>query len=385
MSYGSFDIILPSAWPNSCANRTSVANYNGAPSDITITPTNEIFGDEPWTQQSGGCEEAGDQIFVGYKSIRDGNVSEKFVTEFLKYRYGVFDVNGFENDLLYPPCGKSGGDRYPTCNDALKVEKNPQQAGQLAQPYQYNRYVPSKQNHLCDRRAPITIINSHSDFNSTERSERFVEPTFKYVKKTLTRYMVIVDDIVEMNVRDSYTFLRDAMRKWLEKDLDHKHTEVGIWLMGNATRSEDVERNLIKPLYAGDDREEILSILPWYIEHRSGPKCMLTHAVTKTVDLMKERARTHGNANSVILVIAPGMFKCSEEQTNDMIDYVNDANMKVTTINYPIINQQNRIAMDHVAYKTGGTPFTIAERKQSTDKSLLTTFFELTSTLMHIR
>lgn len=344
-----------------------------------------MFGDEPWTATSGGCGEEGDQIFLGHKSITNGNLTERFVSEWLKYRYGVFDTNGFESDLLYPPCRMPGGERIPTCHDALEVMKNSQlNPGPHAIPQsQYNRYEPTKQNHLCKRRSPKEVIDDHDDWISpTERNERFVEPTFNYVRKDLTRYVVVIDDHLDINVRNSFEFLRDAMRKWIEKDLDYAHSEVGIWLMNKA--SQDVERNLIKSLKEMVDRETVLNTLPWDIEHKGAPKCLLPQAVTKSAEFLKERARTNGDANSVILVIAPGMVNCSEMQINDMIGYVTDVNIKVTTINYPRI-AQNRISMDQLALKTGGKAFTIIEKKQSNERSLLTTFFELTSTLLHIR
>lgn len=209
-------------------------------------------------------------------------------------------------------------------------------------------------------------------------------PTIRYVKKALTRYMVIIDDHIDLNVRDSFQFLRDAMRKWIEKDLPNKETEVGIWLMGNATKSEDVKRNLIKSLQSSDNREEIFSTLPWYIEYRSAPKCQIHSAITESIQLMKKRARSHGDANSVILIIAPGMFKCSEDSTLSMTNAANEANIKITTINYPNI-PTNRIELDQLAQKTGGKSYTIIEERQNEEHSLLTTFFHLTNTLMHIR
>lgn len=383
--YASFDIILPLGWPNDCVCNKTVSNHNGVPSDVTITAKDEIFGDGLWTQQSGGCGERGDQIFIGYKSINSQNVSEKFTVEWMKYKYGVFDVNGFENDPLYPPCGVQG-DRKQICNDASNIEisypRNSQNSSQL---FAYNRYSPSKHNHLCKRQHPMDVINSNEDFNTTDRHQKFVEPTFKYVKKTLTRYMVIIDDHSDINVRDSFQFLRDAMRKWLEKDLDRERTEVGIWLMGNgSTKSEDFERNLIKSLRKSDDREEIFSILPWYIEQRGHSKCQLDLAITRSIEIMKRRSQAYGDANSVILVIAPGMSKCPDDDNLLVIDKANQANIKISTINYPSIGQ-NRIEMDRLASQTGGKAFTIVEQKQSSDRSLLTTFFDLTNTLFHIR
>lgn len=383
--YASFKIILPSTWTNDCVINGSVSNHNGSPADLAIEDTNEIFGDLPWTQQSGGCGEKGDKMFMGYKSVTSGNVSEKLVVEWMKYKYGVFDINGFENDSLYPPCGIIGGERYPICSDVLKIDGDATQfINQNGLFSSYNRYSPSKHNNICNRRSPLDIILAHDDFKGSDASQKLADPVFSYYKRKLTRYVVIIDDHIDINVRDSFQFLRDSLRKWIEKDLSRDGTEIGIWMMSNATRFEEYETNIFKSLRASDDREELFSLLPWYIEYRSGPKCMLNLAVTRSIELLKKRAVTHGDANSVILVIAPGMFKCPDDETDEITRVAEAAEIKITTINYPVIGQ-NRIEMDQLAYKTGGSPFTIIERKQSSDKSLLTTFFELTSTLLHIR
>lgn len=386
--YASFDIILPAAWSNDCVRNKIVTNYNGMPSDITITTTNQIFGDEPWTQQSGGCGEKGDQIFVGSRSIDDENFSKKFVFEWVKYRFGIFDINGFEGDALYPPCGIDGSNQLPICQDAMMVEASTRKTFPLGNTT-HNRYFPSKHNFICHRQDPIDIISRHEDFQQNEdekkveNNQNVIQPTFKYMKRNMTRYMVLIDDHIDISVRDSFQFLRDAMRKWIEKDLNSKQTEVGIWMLGNATKSEGGERSLIKPLSTIEDREEIFSILPWYIEHRGQPRCVLSNAIEQSISLMKERSRNYGDANNVILIIAPGMFKCSEEITTGLIDTANKANVKILTLNYPRIGP-NRIPMDILAQKTGGESFTIIEQKQNEEHSLLTTFFELTNTLMHI-
>lgn len=384
MYYASFDIVLPQKWSDECVKNKIVSNSNGRASDITITTTNEIFGDEVWTQQSGGCGEKGDQIFLGYKSLRDEKLPEQIVKEWFKYRYGVFDLNGFENDPLYPLCGAQEGQ---ICNDAAMIEAKSSQNfpyGNIT----HSRYFPSKHNFICHRQNPIDVILRHEDFhqNSTDttgKDQQIAQPIFNYMKKRMTRYMVILDDHIDISVRDSFQFLRDAIRKWIEKDLYNQQTEVGIWMLGNGTKSKEVEQNLIKSLFSSEDREEIFSTIPWYIEQRGGPKCMLNHAITQSTQVMQERSRTHGQANNIILIIAPGMFKCSEDLTSNLVNTANDANIKILTLNYPKIGP-NRIQMDELARRTGGESFTIIEQKQNELQSLLTTFFQLTDTLMHI-
>lgn len=354
---------MPTTWSDDCVLHKTVKNYNGVPSDITITKSNQIFGDDLWTQQSRGCGMKGDQVFMASKSLANENVAEKLSLELMKYQFGVFDLSGIENDSQNIPC--IAGTQDPQCNNAES----------------------SKQSFMCYGRKAIDVIMRHEDYvkdSSVNSNETERVPTFNYLRRNITRYVVIVDDHIDISVRDSFQFLRDAMRKWIEKDLDNKETEVGILLLGNVTKSVTAEKNLIMSLQSEEDREEIFSTLPWYIESRAGPKCILNQAIKQSIQMMKERSRAYGDATNVILIIAPGMYKCTENETATIVDAAQQSNVKISTINYPNIGT-NRVEMDGLAKKTGGESFTIIEKKQNEQESLLTTFFELTNTLMHIR
>lgn len=186
MSFASFDVILPSNWWSSdcftnARSNVNAISYNGAPTDVKITATHKIFGDELWTLQTGGCGEKGDQIYVGYKSVEDEKISEKFVGEWMKYRYGVFDIDGFENDSLYPPCGRNDSELHPVCNEVKKIDANPSSYFNLHSSNMYSHYFsasPSKHNFLCNRKHPIDVIMSHPDFNETTMFQSTVSLKF---------------------------------------------------------------------------------------------------------------------------------------------------------------------------------------------------------------
>lgn len=377
MYFASVDIILPSTWSNNCVSNATVTSYNGAPSDVQITKSHPIFGDDLWTQQSSGCGERGDQMYVSERAIRNDfeNVEKKFTNEFMKYRYGVFDVNGFEGDPIYPKCSASS---LLTCSDAMNIEVANRQ-NSIAE--SFNKYMPTKQNQLCDRMTRMDVILRNIDFNNTQRNQNFATPVYNYVRKMSTRYMVILDDHIDISIRDSYIFLKDALRKWLEKDLVHHGTEVGIMkLHSNTSKTMEV----IKHIAGSDDREEILSNLPWYINNRATQsKCNIQSKIAQSIVQMQERSKIYGDAISSIVLIAPGMYKCTEEVINEIINAANEANIKLVTINYPNIGP-NRVPMDELAIKTNGAAFTVMERKRNEEQSLLSTFFELTNVLMHV-
>lgn len=377
--FSNFEIIIPPSMHCDMINdkiNDNILNYDGALPDVTITNAN-IINREVWTQQSvGECGVKGDQIFIAYDSIAENLQPEKFVKEWLKYEYGVFDTTGSENDEIYPPCDAH---KFPTCNDA-------HQNNSSALFSDYDRYFPSKHNFLCNHMSPMDVILRHADFEQSEGlpvKHSDMEPAFKYVRKSLTRYSIIIDDNeLDINVRDSFQFLRDALRKFLEEDLDHKTTEAGIFLTGGNQSELNEDPNMMKSLSNEFDREEIFSSIPWYItKNVNVPKCSLNMAITKSINLLKHKAKRFGSANNLILVISPGL-KCLEN-IEDIAKQAKESNIKIVTINYPGLGL-NKFELDKLAALTNGLSFTINEQKQNEQQSLLTTFFELTNVLMHI-
>lgn len=111
--------MLPSNWPSSCLpkNRT-IKTSRGERSDITITVPHQVYRDSVWTQQSGGCGEAGDQIYGSYTALRRDTIGRELVREWAKYRYGIFDEIGFKNDPIYPKCYRTDKNQPTGCSDA---------------------------------------------------------------------------------------------------------------------------------------------------------------------------------------------------------------------------------------------------------------------------
>lgn len=97
-------VLLPPTWPDSCASSTVISGSGEAP-DVTVLPRGPSRG-RIYTQQSLGCGEPGDQIYLSYESLmqRDLTIARSLVKEFAKYRYGVFDEQGYYNDPIYPMC-----------------------------------------------------------------------------------------------------------------------------------------------------------------------------------------------------------------------------------------------------------------------------------------
>lgn len=106
--FQSINVILPTSWPDTCIPGGSrVSPATNSYSDITIQRRVTPGGTIPaWTQQTGGCGEPGNQIFLNYDTLENysNSLGRTIVKEWAKYRYGVFDEIGYHNDPVYPMC-----------------------------------------------------------------------------------------------------------------------------------------------------------------------------------------------------------------------------------------------------------------------------------------
>jgi calcium-activated chloride channel regulator 4 len=128
----------------------------------------------------------------------------------------------------------------------------------------------------------------------------------------------------------------------------------------------------------------VFSKLPFSVSNRAGfGKCNIEASIDRSIELMRDRVKVHGDAISAIVLVAPGMYNCSSDILNGIVERATAANVKLVTINYPKIGH-NRVPLDELALRTGGQAFTVVERKSNEEKSVLSTFFELTNVFMQI-
>jgi hypothetical protein len=66
----SVTVLLPDTWPSNCIARP-VVGASGEKADISIGVPHPVFGNAPWTQQSQGCGQPGDMIYLSYKQLQN--------------------------------------------------------------------------------------------------------------------------------------------------------------------------------------------------------------------------------------------------------------------------------------------------------------------------
>lgn len=243
----------------------------------------------------------------------------------------------------------------------------------------HDRYAPTKHNSICARKSALEVIVAHPDFAASEPSAppnsqiTNTTPRITYKKRTLTRYVLVVENTKDMSQRESYQFLKTAVRKWTLFDLP-PNSEVGLVLTNN---TDSVRKNLT-PM-SGDSRYTIASALPFIVAETSQAPC-LHCAIKAGIDMLNQRNLVNGLATSVIIVIAPGMN--GSPQMLNIVKEATKSGIKIVTINYPEITRSS--SLDMLARETNGRAYTVLEKRVNVDTSLLTTYFELSNILYDV-
>ena len=378
---------------------------SGEKSHVTIGETHSIFGDAVWTQQSGGCGEQGDQIYASYSSVGRASFGKELVREWAKFRYGVFDERGFAQDPVYPKCFLSDRTEVTGCSDApldpsaicrdvygqnltaavdaasrssiLFSAESPSVA-MFCDEGNHNRYAPTKQNQLCNRQSSLQVILQHPDFQPQNHSTDPVTdttPLFLYKRRRSTRYVLVLDETRDMQVRESWNYLRTAIRKWVHHDLP-SNTEVGV-VLANGTATHQVLP--LQGLHVDRNRDAVSSFIPYAPSEFSRPGC-LSCAIRDAVHMLDQREASAGSASHVILVIAPGMDFSTDSEA--LATHAREHGVRIVTINYPDASRLQ--PLDVLAERTDGSAYTVLEQKQNKDDTYLSTYFELSNTLLHI-
>lgn len=67
--WGGVTVLLPNHWPDSCVPSQSPVGSLGETPDIRIGVTHPVHGDSVWTQQSKGCGQQGDFVYMSHKLL----------------------------------------------------------------------------------------------------------------------------------------------------------------------------------------------------------------------------------------------------------------------------------------------------------------------------
>lgn len=222
------------------------------------------------------------------------------------------------------------------------------------------------------------MILKHPDFNNGESSASAANdptPRFTYKKRSTTRYVLILDATQDTMVRESWAFLRVAIRNWVLHNLP-SNTEVGVIIANDTGTFLQYD---ISTFSEAKNRNLIASFIPYSPSESQKAACM-SCAVRDAQKMLEKQTIDYGAASSVILVIAPGMDTRTDHET--LAKAARDEHVRIVTINYPGVI--HRKPLDALSQLTSGKSFTLFESKQNSERTFLTTYFDLVNILYDI-
>lgn len=250
----------------------------------------------------------------------------------------------------------------------------------------HDRFAPTKHNSMCQKRSVLDVVLKHSDFNTNNHinnvnSNQLIDTSIKitYKKQNLTRYVFVLENTKDMMQRESWSYLRLALRYWALQILP-ENTEVGMVL------AEETSKKVLNivPMKSNskdetNNRDKFYSKIPYIPSDNLKAGC-LNCAIKDAVDMLNDRTKLNGPANNVIVVIAAGIETFTE--VNKTMEKVKKSKIKIATINYPTIMRAN--LLNKLAEETSGVAYTVFEKKLNVETTLLSTYFELRNVLYDI-
>uniref|UniRef100_T1JCB1 VWFA domain-containing protein n=1 Tax=Strigamia maritima TaxID=126957 RepID=T1JCB1_STRMM len=238
-------ITVPNSWPISM---TSTSHFETA--NIQIDNTNKLFQNQnvPYTQQPRSCGEKGNFIYLTteylttWNDTKDNVLVKRFIQEWAKLRYGIFDETGNKMSAKFPDTylDVNGTDKETGCSshdpqhpnncktidgvlnctfdenetilsmqssimdDSVDASVFCTNSGQNL----HNYKAPTRHNALCRRKSTWQIISETSDFTTLANRELItinVKPTVTYVKKLPMAIVIVIDPLLgPPNVENSF-------------------------------------------------------------------------------------------------------------------------------------------------------------------------------------
>ena len=349
--------------------------------DIHVGSDHPVHRRSPFTQQSRGCGLKGDHISFPYHFFTNWNVSTEifgdpakvFAHEWSKYRYGIFDEFGYENDKLFPHFYKVNGEILPTGSSDTRIKgswrKELSQAcdpsidqkcyfvadindnngatcslGYMGFLPNVNRYctlnqqwgvnqalAPTKHNVLCQAQGAQEVIQAHPDLNTipvTAPKQTNFNVTLRAVREPVTKYVLVLESSSSMIKQDLWKWISKAAQKFIRNDLPDE-TKMAIVTFSN----ESVIQHSLASLTDEEARARIADSIPdkYKVQRSPDQRCVICGIQTAMRDVLSgEEAGAH-----VILVTRGDNDTLSLTDENLILEFARYYQVKFSSILVP--------------------------------------------------
>jgi hypothetical protein len=404
--FKSVTIVVPSSWRDGKCQTIIRPPKGGTPyraADILVTNKHPIYGEDPHTQQSGGCRQPGDFVALPHTFLTAwnntwetwGDPSKLFVKEWSKLRYGIFDEHGFIGDAMYPHYFYSNGIAMPTGSSDLMLGGvwinmmtgqtgcDPSQDAKCRfYPHEKNLghvtcslgnwhflpnvtkfcdsemaarpMAPTKHNILCEGQSARQVIDAHDDFvvkhNHMPAGGKNTDPVFEVVRDPVQQYVLVIETSASMDNHNQWKWINKAAQKFIRYDLP-VNSNLAIVTFSNNSK---VEHNMVQ-VHSDQLRARLADTIPdKYHLSRSDKRCVLC-AMQKVIH---EVVSDHKAGTHIVLVTRGGPDTLSLTDENILRGHIMDYNIKLSTIVMPETTTYLPF-YDEASYLMGGKAYTV--------------------------
>eukprot|EP00095_Tigriopus_kingsejongensis_P007044 maker-scaffold146_size311726-snap-gene-1.20 protein:Tk07044 transcript:maker-scaffold146_size311726-snap-gene-1.20-mRNA-1 annotation:"epithelial chloride channel" len=379
--FSSVNVQVPMGWTASDCQTpleaTKPVNTNSG--DIYVSPDHPLYNDEPWTQQSLGCGQPGDFIYlprscidvqkiphnktvISAKSIskiarnQSLKLGEKIRDQWIRYRFGVFA------DL--PKSSAHSGPNPPNMN----VE----------------------QHSLCFGKSVRDIVFSHPDLISSragpgragkQASQPLLPapPQFVFSRSDGPKFVIALENSEAMNENAHWDMIRRACKKFILYDAPPE-SSVALVLFNQGA-------HIAHALARLDHRETrqglAVQIKNKYSLSPRNSSCVRC-GIVRALEALESASHSSAMGANVIVISQGLSSNLGLEDENEVMDLAAQHRLRISSIAIPKLPQVDiSLPLERVAHKTGGLSYFIPET--ASDQSHLATYVHLVDAFREIQ
>ena len=293
--------------------------------DVVIGPYDKTETGNPWTQQSLGCKESGDFVYIPNQFLNKTfqNSGSELFEQWTRFYYGLFTDQVLDQNVT------SG----------------------------------SKQDSFCLGISPATILQSKITAKHPKALKYPSDPEFVVTREEPSKYVIVLENSRAMDFNNSWELIRTALRKFIKEDLEDPETQLGLVMFNEQAYIENTVAKI------GDKHSKYRTDISLNIRH----KFSLSHkiescvrcGVTKAIEALHTTGSTIG-AN-IILISQGHNHVLSREDNRAVVHLAKKHQLRIYSL--PFVHNTSNISIlfESMSYKTGGNSFFIQPTKSNLD------------------
>lgn len=397
-------ILLPKTWTNTPYDEAAL-NENFEDSEIRVDARNVVYGDQPYTDQPGGCGVPGRYIHLTPEYLTDdsaaawwGPRNKTLVHEWAKLRWGVFDEIGYPHDPTFPlfywntqitadgiedvvipnycanreltgelkdivsrgGCSFKSG--FPDENCRFLPSEDQDATSSLMAYYYLNSIVefcdsasdekfshndlaPNRHNLMCDSRSVWDVINQHSDFadGANPPTNAPTPTTITVLRQEEAKFCLVLDYSRSMDTSQRIEKLQRTAQRWILHEVAQGSFVGIVKFWGTAKMTSNVTE-----ITDQASRQDLANLIDRNLGASTSIGAGLSLAVNQVLV---------GQKNPVIVLVTDGAEN-KKPYISDVRDRVISSGARVVTIAFGDAADPN---LESLAEATGGKSFTVVD------------------------